>query len=78
MISLDRQIPLAMLVSWVSYSQAVYNEERIWTKWSVNRKVRGSNPTSLSRLGQPGNIPALVPPSCGMAATHRKSGKVER
>ncbi|KER24191.1 hypothetical protein T265_08084 [Opisthorchis viverrini] len=45
-----------------------------WTKWldreSTDRTVRGSNPTSasrlpLSRLGRPGNIPALVPPSCG-------------
>ncbi|GAA51781.1 hypothetical protein CLF_106788 [Clonorchis sinensis] len=46
-------------------------------KWSerefTDRKVRGSNPTSasrlpLSRLGQPGSIPALVLPSGGMAA----------
>ncbi|KER21028.1 hypothetical protein T265_10553 [Opisthorchis viverrini] len=50
-----------------------------WTKWLerefTDRKVRGSNPTSatrlpLSRFGQPGSIPALVP-SCGMAARHR-------
>ncbi|KER27249.1 hypothetical protein T265_05653 [Opisthorchis viverrini] len=38
----------------------------------TDRKVRGSNPTSasrllLSRLGQPGSIPALVQPSGGMA-----------
>ncbi|KAG5454706.1 hypothetical protein CSKR_104920, partial [Clonorchis sinensis] len=37
----------------------------------TDRKVRGSNPTSasrlpLSKLGQPGNIPALVLPSGGM------------
>ncbi|KAG5452306.1 hypothetical protein CSKR_106735, partial [Clonorchis sinensis] len=52
-----------------------------WLKWLVreitDRKVRGSNPTSasrlpLSRLGQPGSIPALVLPSGGMAARHRK------
>ncbi|KAG5442314.1 Tubulin-specific chaperone C [Clonorchis sinensis] len=52
-----------------------------WPKWLerelTDRKVRGSNPTSasripLSRLGQPGSIPALVQPSGGMAARHRK------
>ncbi|KAG5441011.1 hypothetical protein CSKR_101241 [Clonorchis sinensis] len=41
-----------------------------------DRKVRGSNPNSasrlfLSRLGQPGSIPALVLPSGGMAVRHR-------
>ncbi|KER23037.1 hypothetical protein T265_08983 [Opisthorchis viverrini] len=49
----------------------------------TNRKVRGSNPTSatrlpLSRLGQPGSIPALVLPSGGMAARHRKGATAER
>ncbi|KAG5453182.1 hypothetical protein CSKR_112744, partial [Clonorchis sinensis] len=49
----------------------------------TDRKVRGSNPTSasrlpLSRLGQPGSIPALVLPSGGMAARHRKGATVER
>ncbi|KER31525.1 hypothetical protein T265_02290 [Opisthorchis viverrini] len=48
-----------------------------WLKWLkrefTGRKVRGSNPTSasrlpLSRLGQPGGIPALVLPSGCMAA----------
>ncbi|KAG5454952.1 hypothetical protein CSKR_105888 [Clonorchis sinensis] len=43
----------------------------------TDRKVRSWNPTSesrllLSRLGQPGSIPALVLPSGGMAARHRK------
>ncbi|KAG5455256.1 hypothetical protein CSKR_106438, partial [Clonorchis sinensis] len=47
------------------------------------RKVRGSNPASasrlpLSRLGQPGSIPALVLPSGGMAARHRKGATAER
>ncbi|KER19934.1 hypothetical protein T265_11402 [Opisthorchis viverrini] len=58
-----------------------------WPKWLerefTDRKVRGSNPTSvtrlpLSRLGQPGSIPALVLPSCGMAARHRKGATAER
>ncbi|KAG5454335.1 hypothetical protein CSKR_109209, partial [Clonorchis sinensis] len=58
-----------------------------WLKWLerefTNRKVRGSNPTSasrlsLSRLGQPGSIPALVLPSGGMAARHREGVKAER
>ncbi|KER24060.1 hypothetical protein T265_08192 [Opisthorchis viverrini] len=58
-----------------------------WTKWLerefTDRKVRGSNPTSatrlpLSRLRQPGSIPALVPPSCGMAARHRKGATAGR
>ncbi|KAG5448288.1 hypothetical protein CSKR_110461 [Clonorchis sinensis] len=45
--------------------------------------VRGSNPTSasrlpLSRLGQPGSIPALVQPSGGMAVRHRKGATAER
>ncbi|KER28415.1 hypothetical protein T265_13578, partial [Opisthorchis viverrini] len=49
----------------------------------TNLKVRGSNPTSatrlpLSRLGQPGSIPALVLPSGGMAARHRKGATAER
>ncbi|KAG5447083.1 hypothetical protein CSKR_108821 [Clonorchis sinensis] len=49
----------------------------------TNRNVRGSNPTSasrlpLSRLGQPGSIPVLVLPSSGMAATHRKGVTAER
>ncbi|KER27046.1 hypothetical protein T265_13874, partial [Opisthorchis viverrini] len=42
-----------------------------------------SNPTSASRLslsslGQPGNIPALVQPSGGVAFWHRKSATFER
>ncbi|KER25612.1 LOW QUALITY PROTEIN: hypothetical protein T265_14179, partial [Opisthorchis viverrini] len=58
-----------------------------WPKWLdrefTDRKVRGSNPTSasqlpLSRLGQPGSIPALVLPSGGMAARHRKGATAER
>ncbi|KAG5443685.1 hypothetical protein CSKR_104597 [Clonorchis sinensis] len=49
----------------------------------TDRKVRGSNPASasrlpLSRLGQPGSIPALVQPSGGMAARHRKGATAER
>ncbi|KAG5450410.1 tRNA-specific adenosine deaminase 2 [Clonorchis sinensis] len=58
-----------------------------WPKWlereSTDRKVRGSNPASasrlpLSRLGQPGSILALVLPSGGMAARHRKGATAER
>ncbi|KER23270.1 hypothetical protein T265_14677, partial [Opisthorchis viverrini] len=58
-----------------------------WPKWLErefnDRKVCGSNPTSatrlpLSRLGQPGSIPALVLPSGGMAARHRKGATAER
>ncbi|KAG5452999.1 hypothetical protein CSKR_109419 [Clonorchis sinensis] len=49
----------------------------------TDRKVRGSNPTSasrlnLSRLGQPGSIPALVLLSCGMANRHRKRVTAEQ
>ncbi|KAG5450497.1 hypothetical protein CSKR_109095 [Clonorchis sinensis] len=48
----------------------------------TDRKVRGSNPVSasrlpLSRLGQPGSIPALVLPSGGMAARHRKGATAD-
>ncbi|KER20029.1 hypothetical protein T265_11330 [Opisthorchis viverrini] len=47
------------------------------------RFAKGPNPTStsrlpLSRLGRPGCIPALVPPSCGMVAWHRKGATAER
>ncbi|KAG5443802.1 Secretion-regulating guanine nucleotide exchange factor [Clonorchis sinensis] len=58
-----------------------------WLKWLerefTDRKVRGSNPISasrlpLSRFGQPGNISALVHPSGGMAARHRKGVTAER
>ncbi|KER27618.1 hypothetical protein T265_05342 [Opisthorchis viverrini] len=58
-----------------------------WTKWLerefTDRKVRGSNVTSASRLplprlGQPGSIPALVQPSGGMAVRHRKDATAER
>ncbi|KAG5445635.1 hypothetical protein CSKR_104834 [Clonorchis sinensis] len=58
-----------------------------WLKWlereSTDRKVRGSNPAPasrlpLSRLGQPGSIPALVLPSGSMAVRHRKGATTER
>ncbi|KER27589.1 hypothetical protein T265_05405 [Opisthorchis viverrini] len=58
-----------------------------WPKWLerefTDRKVRGSNPTSasrlsLSRLGQPGSIPALVQPSGGMAVRLRKDATTNR
>ncbi|KAG5452507.1 hypothetical protein CSKR_103309 [Clonorchis sinensis] len=50
---------------------------------STDPEVRGSNSTSacrlpLSRLEQPGSIPALVQPSGGMAARHRKGVTAER
>ncbi|KER29364.1 hypothetical protein T265_13392, partial [Opisthorchis viverrini] len=54
-----------------------------WPKWLehefTDRKVRGSNPTSasrlpLSRLG----IPALVSPKRGMAVWRRKGATTER
>ncbi|KAG5454893.1 AAA ATPase midasin [Clonorchis sinensis] len=49
----------------------------------TDRTVRGSNPTSasrlpMSRLGQPGSIPGLVQPSGGMAVRHRKDATAER
>ncbi|KAG5454379.1 hypothetical protein CSKR_107239 [Clonorchis sinensis] len=58
-----------------------------WTTWLerelTDRKISGSKPTSpsrlpLSRLGQPDSIPALVLPSGGMAARHRKGVTAER
>ncbi|TGZ66134.1 hypothetical protein CRM22_005488 [Opisthorchis felineus] len=53
--------------------------EREFTDW----EVRGSYPTyasrlSLSRLGQPGSIPALVLLSGGVAARYRKGATAER
>ncbi|KER27320.1 hypothetical protein T265_05640 [Opisthorchis viverrini] len=52
-------------------------EKLIW-----RGRVRGSNPTtasrlSLSRLGQPGSIPALVQSSGGTAVRHRKGAIAE-
>ncbi|KAG5453143.1 hypothetical protein CSKR_106970 [Clonorchis sinensis] len=49
----------------------------------TDRIVCGSKPTSafrlpLSRLRQPGSIPALVLPSSGVAAKHRKLATAER
>ncbi|KER20676.1 LOW QUALITY PROTEIN: hypothetical protein T265_15261 [Opisthorchis viverrini] len=49
----------------------------------TDRKVSGSKPTSasrlpLSRIEQPGSIPALVHPSGGMAARHRKGATAGR
>ncbi|KAG5450620.1 hypothetical protein CSKR_101782, partial [Clonorchis sinensis] len=53
------------------------------TREFTDRKVRGSNLTSASRLplcrlGQPGSIQALVLHSGGMAARHRKGATAER
>ncbi|KER30303.1 hypothetical protein T265_13200, partial [Opisthorchis viverrini] len=49
----------------------------------TDQKIRGSNPTSasrppLSRLGQPGSIPALVQPSVGMAVRHRMGATADQ
>ncbi|KAG5455335.1 hypothetical protein CSKR_104982 [Clonorchis sinensis] len=49
----------------------------------IDRKVRGSNPTSASRipvtrLAQPCSIPALVLPTGGAAVRHRKSAIADR
>ncbi|KER20498.1 hypothetical protein T265_10966 [Opisthorchis viverrini] len=58
-----------------------------WSDWLerefTDNEVHGSKPTSatrlpLSRLGQPGTIPALVQPSGGTAARHRKGATAER
>ncbi|KER22192.1 hypothetical protein T265_14917, partial [Opisthorchis viverrini] len=56
----------------------------MWLKREfTDRKVRGSNPTSasrlfLSRLWQPDSIPALVLSSGDIAARHRKGVTAER
>ncbi|KAG5448873.1 hypothetical protein CSKR_109577, partial [Clonorchis sinensis] len=58
-----------------------------WIKWLESEftdwKVRGLSPTfasrlALSRLGQPGSIPALILPLGGVAARHRKSFTAEQ
>ncbi|KAG5450113.1 putative leucine--tRNA ligase, mitochondrial, partial [Clonorchis sinensis] len=68
------------------YSASQTNNVARWLKWLerefTDRRVRGSNPTSasrlpLSRFGQPGSIPALVLPSGDMAARHRKGVTAE-
>ncbi|KAG5452387.1 hypothetical protein CSKR_100803 [Clonorchis sinensis] len=53
--------------------------EREFTDW----KIRGSNPNSasrllLTRLGRPDSISALVLPSGGLAARHRKGATAGR
>ncbi|KER32582.1 hypothetical protein T265_01452 [Opisthorchis viverrini] len=64
-----------------SQVDSYYNSARLVAQWLelefTDREVRGSNPTSacrlpLSRLGQPGSIPALAFPWGGMAARHQK------
>ncbi|KAG5453579.1 hypothetical protein CSKR_109533 [Clonorchis sinensis] len=56
----------------------------LWVAWQLGtERVRGSNPTSasrlpLSRLGQPGSLPALVLPLSGMAARHRNGVTAEQ
>ncbi|KER27945.1 hypothetical protein T265_05144 [Opisthorchis viverrini] len=69
------------------YTVKMKSAEARWTKWLecefTDHRVRSSNPTSasrlpLSRLGQPGSIPALVQPSGGMVARHRKGATAER
>ncbi|KER23589.1 LOW QUALITY PROTEIN: hypothetical protein T265_14619 [Opisthorchis viverrini] len=60
-----------------AFNELASQESARWFKWLeckfTDRKVHGSNPTSaprflLSRLGQPGGIPALVLPSGGITA----------
>ncbi|KAG5452151.1 hypothetical protein CSKR_108326 [Clonorchis sinensis] len=74
-----------MLEQQITYDAEARNG--VWLKGLehefTDRKVRGSNPNSasrlpLSRLGQPGSIPALVLPSGSMAARHRKGVTAER
>ncbi|KER26326.1 hypothetical protein T265_06376 [Opisthorchis viverrini] len=55
----------------------------VWLERELtDRKVRGSSPTSasrllLSRFGQPDSIPALVQPLGSMAVRHRKGATAE-
>ncbi|KER24340.1 hypothetical protein T265_07979 [Opisthorchis viverrini] len=71
---------------YIFIKKTTYKRAR-WPKWLerefADRKVRGSNPTSASRiplslLGQPDSIPALVQPSGGMAVRHQNGATVER
>ncbi|KER26303.1 hypothetical protein T265_06420 [Opisthorchis viverrini] len=70
-----QHVPLSCPSTWPTWNKLLVRE---FTDW----KVRGSNPNSASRLplllGQPGSIQTLVPPSCGMAARHRKGATAER
>ncbi|KAG5454635.1 hypothetical protein CSKR_106027 [Clonorchis sinensis] len=54
-----------------------------WPRWLEREFTDRKVPTSasrlpLSRLGQPGSIPALVQPSGGMAVRHRKGATAEQ
>ncbi|KER22966.1 LOW QUALITY PROTEIN: hypothetical protein T265_14741 [Opisthorchis viverrini] len=77
-----KQISLQMSFALVIDSCILVHSGARWPNWLerefTDRKVRGSSPTSasrlpLSRLGQTGSIPALVLPSGCMTVRHRKS-----
>ncbi|KER27792.1 hypothetical protein T265_05220 [Opisthorchis viverrini] len=82
--------PLSYLVGGLSCSMSLSRFKATGArslKWLehkfADQKVRGSNPTSASRLplsrpGRPGSIPALVLPSGSMAVRHRKGVTAER
>ncbi|KAG5445244.1 ATP synthase subunit alpha, mitochondrial [Clonorchis sinensis] len=82
----ERFFNFCRMKRFLSHRQASCNSIEIAQRLErerTDRKVRGSNPASasrlpLSRLGQPGSIPALVLPLGGMAARHRKGATAER
>ncbi|KAG5454717.1 hypothetical protein CSKR_104910 [Clonorchis sinensis] len=72
---------LDRILQHIQLERAIINER--YKRKFTDRKVRGSNPNSASRLplpslGQTANIPAVVSSSGDMATRHRKGVTVER
>ncbi|KER25234.1 hypothetical protein T265_07273 [Opisthorchis viverrini] len=75
---------------WPKWLEREFTDRKALATWrypnpraNFGLRVRGSNPTSasrlpLSRLGRTGSIPALLQPSGGRAARHRKDATVKR
>ncbi|KAG5445184.1 hypothetical protein CSKR_103357 [Clonorchis sinensis] len=81
--ALKTRSPATTCPCFVDYASIMGEIAQRLERERTDRKVHGSNPASasrlpLSRLGQPGSIPALVLPSGGMAARHRKGATAER
>ncbi|KER21882.1 hypothetical protein T265_14990, partial [Opisthorchis viverrini] len=70
--------------NWTVFEKYTHLQINLMAQWWEREFTdRGSNPISaprppLSRLVQPGNIPALVQPSSGMAVRHLKGETAER
>ncbi|KER33147.1 hypothetical protein T265_00850 [Opisthorchis viverrini] len=74
--------PFAELGNWLANVSSPVKETSLECE-ITGRKVRGSNPTAasrllLSKLEQPGSVPAVMPPIVGVAARQRNGATTER